>query len=174
MGQVSGRAAKYVVRSESDHHHHHHHHRTQNGGHHNFAFEGDLLAGPGQDNFGYDPGYSSERSPEEEEIGPLDEFGPPSLYYHHQAGSCGGEGEDEDTSSSDDEEEVMRWRKESRLVPGQILDTQELSKLFTFINEGKFGVTYKVSILSLPLPFSKLTVSILSQSLPERNSHRSK
>ncbi|XP_064081867.1 uncharacterized protein LOC135198224 [Macrobrachium nipponense] len=120
---ASGRAAKYMVSDTSN----------LGGGLDNFAFDNEII---GQDNYGYDPGYSSERSPEEEE-------GPP-LYYRkalkeRQNRALGSSGSGHD-------------RRSLKVGPGEIITTKELMKLFPFISEGTlFEVTVIKNLRGLGL-----------------------
>ncbi|XP_068207308.1 uncharacterized protein [Palaemon carinicauda] len=126
VNHASGRAAKYMVND------------TGNlSGLDNFGFDNEII---GQDNYGYDPGYSSERSPEEEE-------GPP-LYYRkaqkerqNRALGVGG------SSSSGGHD-----RRSLKVGPGEIVTTKELMKLFPFITEGTiFEVTVIKNLRGLGL-----------------------
>lgn len=121
---VGGRAAKYVV--HDDH---------QLGiGHDNYAFDSETS---GQDIYGYDPGYSSERSPEEEERPPL---------FH--VGNRDSEAEEEE--EEDDEE--LQQSNTLRLHPGHCLTKEDLMKLLPFINEGTiFEVTVIKNLRGLGL-----------------------
>lgn len=102
------------------------------GGHDNYAFESELS---GQDNYGYDPGYSSERSPEDEE-------GPP-LFCHAAQRKSGAASESHST---------LQDHLPLKLAPGQVVTTQELMKLFPFINEGTvFEVTVIKNLRGLGL-----------------------
>ena len=108
---VGGRAAKYVV--HDDH---------QLGmGHDNYAFDSETS---GQDIYSYDPGYSSERSPEDEERPPL---------FH--AENRDSDIEEEEDDDDDDDEQLQSTNL--RLHPGHCLSKEDLMKLLPFINEGK-------------------------------------
>ncbi|XP_045129393.1 mucin-5AC-like [Portunus trituberculatus] len=123
---VGGRAAKYVV--HDDH--------PLGMGHDNYAFDSETS---GQDIYSYDPGYSSERSPEDEERPPL---------FHAENRDSDAEEEDEE----DEEDDEQLQSTNLRLHPGHCLSKEDLMKLLPFINEGTiFEVTVIKNLRGLGL-----------------------
>ena len=113
---MGGRAAKYVV--HDDH---------QLGmGHDNYAFDSETS---GHDIYGYDPGYSSEKSPEEER--------PPRFHGGNGDSEDEDEEEEEEEDDEEEEEEARHQSNTLRLLPGHCLTKEDLMKLLPFINEGE-------------------------------------
>ncbi|XP_063845272.1 tyrosine-protein phosphatase non-receptor type 13-like isoform X2 [Scylla paramamosain] len=130
---VGGRAAKYVV--HDDH---------QLGmGHDNYAFDSETS---GHDIYSYDPGYSSERSPEDEER-------PPLFHAENRDSDVEEEEEEEEEDDDDDDDDDEQLQSSNlRLHPGHCLSKEDLMKLLPFINEGTiFEVTVIKNLRGLGL-----------------------
>ncbi|KAK7007471.1 hypothetical protein SK128_011795 [Halocaridina rubra] len=122
ISHVSRRAAKYLVSQPNS-----------VGLENNYAYNHEF---GGQDNYGYDPGYSSERSPEDEE-------GPP-LYYRKAQKERENRAVHEGSSSRD--------TRSLQVGPGENISVMELMRMFPFISEGTiFEVTVIKNLRGLGL-----------------------